>query len=396
MIMKRSLIIFSSLISLYFFALVHRIGIAVIAIDMMKEFSVDASLIGLMSSMYFFPYAIAQIPVGIMLDRIGVRKTIVILSSIACIGSLIFSLSPSLELVSLGRAMIGFGVGGYYVSGYKAISIWFDQRKFATLTGTFTSLGNLGAIFATFPLAIITLYIGWRYSFLLITIIMIILTVLAWISIEEYKSKEFYSERNIISDLKIVFSHREFLLLSIIPFLAYGLTLSFQGLWGGPFLADVYNMDKSTVGFLLLFISIGFIISSSLSGYISDKIRKRKPNLIFGVTINAIIWITLSIFGNKLNILLIAILLFLLGFSYGFFNVYMVISKELFTSDISGTGIASLNLFNFIGAGFFQYVMGIIISERNFSSYQNYFIIASILMLIAIIPALKIKESYKT
>ena len=97
-----------------------------------------------------------------------------------------------------------------------------------------------------------------------------------------------------------------------------------------------------------------------------------------------------------MNILSIAILLFLLGFSYGFFNVYMVISKELFTSDISGTSVASLNLFNFIGAGFFQYIMGIIISERSFSSYQNYFIIASILMLIAIIPALKIKESYKT
>jgi len=84
--MKKSriaLMAFLSLALLYFLAILHRVGLAVIAYDLIAEFDADASLLGLMSSAYFFPYAIAQIPVGIMLDRIGIRKTVSITATIA-------------------------------------------------------------------------------------------------------------------------------------------------------------------------------------------------------------------------------------------------------------------------------------------------------------------------
>ncbi|MCQ5374250.1 MAG: MFS transporter, partial [Candidatus Methanomethylicia archaeon] len=80
---RTAIIIFSSLSSLYFFSIVHRVGVAVIAFDIMAEFNTDASLLGLMSSMYFFPYALAQIPVGLLLDRIGIRRTVTILATIS-------------------------------------------------------------------------------------------------------------------------------------------------------------------------------------------------------------------------------------------------------------------------------------------------------------------------
>ncbi|MEM4529084.1 MAG: MFS transporter [Candidatus Methanomethylicaceae archaeon] len=394
--MKKAIIIFISIVLLYFFALVHRVGIAVIALDMMKEFSIGAELIGMMSSMYFFPYAISQIPVGIMLDRIGVRRTIVILSSIACLGGLIFSLSPYLSLTTIGRALIGFGMGGIYVSGIKAITIWFDPGKIATLVGLLTSLGNLGALFATFPLAIITISIGWRGAFLGITIIMIIITIIAWFEISEIKDKRFYSERSIFSDLKKIFSCREFLKLSIIPFFSYGLVLSFQGLWGGPFLMDIYGLDKSMAGIMLLFIAIGFIITSPIAGNISDRIKRRKPNLIIGISLSIVFWFIMSIFGDSLNFYIISALFFLLGTSYGFFNIYMIISKELFETNMSGVAISSLNLFNFIGAGFFQYVMGIILeSSRDFHAYQMTFLMALLCMIFTLIPAIKVRETYK-
>ena len=81
-------------------------GIAVIAYDLMAEFSADASLIGVMSSAYFFPYAIAQLPISIMLDRIGIRKTVAILSTIACVGSFIFATGSDILALSMGRQLI--------------------------------------------------------------------------------------------------------------------------------------------------------------------------------------------------------------------------------------------------------------------------------------------------
>ncbi|MCS7097751.1 MAG: MFS transporter [Candidatus Methanomethyliaceae archaeon] len=389
-------IIFASIASLYFFALVHRVGIAVIALDMMKEFSMGAELIGIMSSMYFFPYAASQIPVGIMLDRIGVRKTAVILSSIACLGGLIFSIATSPSLLIIGRALIGFGMGGIYVSGIKAISIWFNPNRIATLVGLLTSFGNLGAIFASYPLALITLQIGWRGAFLLITIIMILFTLITWFEVKEVVDRKFYSERSIIYDIRRIFLCKHFLNLAIIPFFSYGLVLSFQGLWGGPFLMDVYNMDKTMAGMLLLFIAIGFILLGPISGSISDKIKRRKPNLIVGILISTIFWLIMYLFGNSLNIYSLVILFFSLGASYSFFNIYMIISKELFDSSISGMAIASLNLFNFIGAGFFQYVMGLMLeNSRDFQAYQSTFLMAFICMLFTLIFATRVKETYK-
>ncbi|MEM3366536.1 MAG: MFS transporter [Candidatus Methanomethyliaceae archaeon] len=397
---RAAIIVFASLSSLYFFSIVHRVGVAVIAFDIMREFSTDASLLGLMSSMYFFPYALAQIPVGLLLDRIGIRRTVTILATISCIGSLIFSLSPSLLLLTLGRALVGFGVGGFYVSSLKAIAVWFESRRFATLAGLLTSIGNLGAIFASYPLAVMSLSFGWRHSFLIISVVMVALTILAWFRIEDESRERFHSKQSVSNDLKTVFSYREFQKMIIVPFLVYGLFISFQGLWGGPFLMDVYGMNKSDAGALILFIGLGFMIMSPVAGYISDKIMRRKPVLLAGMVMSLVFWLLVSFFGNSLGSYALMATLFLLGTSFAFCNIYMTISKELFGSEISGTSMASFNTFAFLGAGFFQYFMGFLLDSlyggaRSFPSYQFIFFLATVCIVVAMIPAIMSKESFR-
>ena len=397
---RAATIVFASLSSLYFFSIVHRVGVAVIAFDIMSEFNTDASLLGLMSSMYFFPYALAQIPVGLLLDRIGIRRTVTILATISCIGSMIFSLSPSLLLLTLGRALVGFGVGGFYVSSLKAIAVWFESRHFATLAGLLTSIGNLGAIFASYPLAVITLSLGWRHSFLIISVVMAALTGVAWFRIEDESRERFHSKQSVSNDLKTVFSYKEFQKMIIVPFLVYGLFISFQGLWGGPFLMDVYGMSKSDAGGLILFIGLGFMIMSPVAGFISDKIMRRKPVLMIGMVMSLTFWLLVSLFGNSLESYALMVMLFLLGTSFAFCNIYMTISKELFGSEISGTSMASFNTFAFLGAGFFQYFMGFLLDNlyggaRNFFSYQFIFILATICIIIAMVPVIVSKESFR-
>ncbi len=262
--------IFITLSAIYFFSIVHRVGIAVIAVDMMSELNANASLVGLMSSAYFFPYALVQIPVGILLDRIGVRKTIGSLGVIAVIGNIIFAQGTSLEIITFGRVLVGAGVGGFYVSCLKGLTVWYDTGKFATLTGLLTAIGNFGAFFAASPLALISVNIGWRGAYTVIAIGMSIFIALAWLSLKKEKSTVDMSKRSPRSDLKDVFTNKHFLLVMMIPFLSYGAYISFQGLWAGPYLTTIYGMDTVTVGFFLTFISIGFIISTPLGGYISD------------------------------------------------------------------------------------------------------------------------------
>ncbi len=392
--------IFITLSAIYFFSIVHRVGIAVIAVDMVAEFNASTSLLGLMSSAYFLSYALVQIPVGILLDRIGVRKTIGSLGIIAVIGNFTFALGPTLEIVTLGRVLVGAGVGGFYVSSLKALSVWYDSGKFATLAGLLTAIGNLGAFVASSPLAIVSVNIGWRSAFTVIGIGMSIFIALVWVSLRKERHVVNTSEKSAKGDLRGIFTNRYFLIVMMIPFLTYGAYISFQGLWAGPYLASVYSMDTVTVGFFLTFISIGFIISTPLGGYLSDKVlKRRKPVLLMGLVLSLVFWISLVLFGAILTPITLSLLLFLIGFSTGFTYVLMVMSKEMFPSDISGTAMASLNQFYFIGGGFFQLFMGFVLDASfggtmTFASYQLIFGISVVSLLLSIILAVMSKETY--
>ena len=160
--------LFIAMSTLYFFSIFHRVGTAAIASNLITDFNTDNSILGLMSGMYFYAYAAAQIPVGLMLDKIGVQKTLTALGLIAALGNLIFALSPNILLLATGRFLIGFGVGGFYVSALKALAASYNPKRYATFTGTLTSIGNLGGLAASSPLALLSLAIGWRESFLII------------------------------------------------------------------------------------------------------------------------------------------------------------------------------------------------------------------------------------
>src|SRR4030042_2114124 len=104
---NRGLVVFVSLTLLYFCSIFHRVGIATIASDLQIDFNTNASILGLMSGTYFYSYAIALIPAGLMADKFGVRKTLTIFGLVASLGNLLFSLSPTIDVLSMGRALIG-------------------------------------------------------------------------------------------------------------------------------------------------------------------------------------------------------------------------------------------------------------------------------------------------
>ena len=67
-----------------------------------------------MSSAYFYSYAGAQLPVGIFSDVLGTGNTILIFVLLACLGTMIFELAQNTIVATVGRALIGLGVGGIY------------------------------------------------------------------------------------------------------------------------------------------------------------------------------------------------------------------------------------------------------------------------------------------
>jgi predicted MFS family arabinose efflux permease len=395
---NRGLIVFVSLTVLYFCSIFHRVGIATIASDLQLDFKANASILGLMSGMYFYSYAIALLPAGLMADKFGVRKTLTVFGLVASLGNLLFSFSPTIVVISFARALIGFGVGGFYVCALKALAMSYARKRYATLTGLLTSLGNIGGIVAASPLALLTLALGWRDAFLVILFVMISFVGVVWFFTEDKQQINTSQKRNVLADLKTVFGNKELLKLAPVPFFVYGLFVSFQGLWVGPFLMNVYGMSKSNASLYFMFIGIGFVIAFPIAGLVSDRIKRRKPVVIAGVLLSAFFWLIMTLFGGSLNNGEIVALFFFLGFSFGIADIFLTIPVNLCPIEISGLAIAGLNIFNFVGGGFFQYFMGFVLDSTNqfkniLLSYQIIFGIATICILIALSSALRLDES---
>ena len=121
--------------------------------ELMRDFSVNAAILGNLSAVYFYAYAGMQLPVGILHDRYGPRRVLTGAAMLCALGSLLFAVAESLTAAYLGRLLMGAGAGFALVGTFKVASIWHPPRRFALLTGLAITFGMVGAIGAQAPLA---------------------------------------------------------------------------------------------------------------------------------------------------------------------------------------------------------------------------------------------------
>ena len=111
-----------------------------------RDLNLDAWELSTVSASFFYAFALMQIPVGIFLDSIGPRITMSLLTLVSVIGALIFSMGDSYYSLTFGRMLLGIGMACNFMGGLKLITLWFDPKRFATLSALIVSLGTAGNI----------------------------------------------------------------------------------------------------------------------------------------------------------------------------------------------------------------------------------------------------------
>jgi MFS family permease len=132
------------------------------------ELGLSAADLGLLTSTYFFAFGLAQIPVGIALDRYGPRRVEAALLLLTAIGGVLFATGESLPTLASARGLIGMGVAACLMAGLKGFTLWYPREKLASMTGYIMSCGALGAVTASAPLEAALPFLGWRGAFWLV------------------------------------------------------------------------------------------------------------------------------------------------------------------------------------------------------------------------------------
>ena len=416
-----SIFLFASL--LYFVGYFHRVSLTIVVAELMRDFSASATSIGFLSSLYFYSYAAMQIPAGLLVDSFGPRKTLASFCFLASLGTLIFSISPSLPFAMLGRTFIGLGVSVAFLCTTNLIASWYSVKSFASLTGVLVSIGNLGAIAASAPLAILVTSLGWRFSFAAIAIATCTLAIAIWAQVRDKpeRGSSALPQSSLSNDLPIEgkwgsmtgvwlsFRNRDFWFTAFPPFFFFGSFVSLQGLWGVPYLTQVYGVSRVDASLLIMMISAGFCLGAMFWGLVSDRLMiSRNKIYSFCTILYTATWLLLTFLPDEEVGAHLPALLFLLGFFFGVMPISIVMVKERFPGRIMGAATGSANVFPFIGAALYQLLIGYVLDTfglvsvvegvRTFSraSYRLGFLVCLASLIPATAMALLIREPKET
>jgi sugar phosphate permease len=416
-------LIFVVLSLAYLFVYFHRLSLSVVANDLIKEFQTSASVMGLLGSVYFYCYALMQLPAGLLSDSLGPRKSVTFFLIIASAGSIIFGIAPTIKIAFLGRVMVGIGVSMVFIPTMKILSRWFQPHEFAFMTGILNAVGGIGVLAATWLLALMTLFFGWRISFELIGCFTFIIVVLVWFvvrdrpedkgwpPIKEFDNKNYAKvtlpteQIPLLKGARRVISEKYFWPVAIWFFFDCGILFGFGALWGGPYLMHVYRMSRAQAGTVLSMIAWGMIIGSPPLGFLSDRVMKsrKKPFILCNLLLVMILGL-FSIYPIGLPHFILYILFFIFSICSSSVVIFgFTIIKELFPMEIAGTSTGLVNLFPFLGGAVFMPVLGRVLdaypkSDTGGYSLEAYTMLIFILLgssVLSLICTLLTKETYQ-
>ncbi|MBW2040235.1 MAG: MFS transporter [Deltaproteobacteria bacterium] len=397
----------------YILVYFHRLCPAVVAVDMMRDLHAGGALLGFLGSAYFYPYALMQLPAGLLSDSWGPRRTITLFFSVAFVGSLLLGLAPSLFWAIFGRTLVGVGVSMLFVPTLKVLAEWFRTREFATMTAILMAMGGLGSLTAATPLALLSVWIGWRFSFVVVGIFTFILAILVWLFVRDRPADLDWPSPSepaghspppigLLEGMKKVLTYPRFWPVAIWFFFDCAVFFSFGGLWGGPYLMQVYGFTKAQAGQILSMLAIGMIVGSPLLSFVSNRILQgRKSVLILSSFALLCLTALLAFYTEELSLPSLYLICLGLGiFSSAIVVVGFTTTKELFPVQMAGTSTGLINLFPFAGGAVFQPLLGYLLERQGqvegaftLAGYEQAFFALFLCGLIAFLASLFVQET---
>jgi len=386
---------------LYFFVCLQRLSPSVIARDLALSLQADAVILGLIASSYFYLYSSLQPVVGYLSDTKGPRKVMSLFFFLSALGTLIFAMAPNAATAILGRALIGAGLAGVFIPALKIFSRWYRIDQFAGLTGVMITIGGIGGLAAALPLTYLVVLLGWRGAFIAIGLFCAALAVLSWFIVRDSPEDKGWpsptAEGGAAADaagairlsrrLSTVFRNTDFWMISLASFLAFGASLSFQGLWAVPYLMDVFGLDRVWAGWMLTAIPLGFAIGGPTVGFLTDRLHlNRKKVLLWALGLSILGWLLMMFLQERGHLGIVAFLFFLSGLAAGgMLPLLFTITRDIFPPWLMGTATGLMNTSAFFGTAVYQPFTGFLLKGTASLSPGSYSLSAYRMLLTVIL-----------
>jgi ACS family D-galactonate transporter-like MFS transporter len=142
-----------------------RINLSVSHAALFATFAISNVTFGYLSAAYNWTYALCQLPIGVLLDKFGVRRIGRISTFIWSLASFAAAVTPNLAGFFAARLLLGVGEAPTFPANAKAIRYWFPDEERSTATGLFDGAAKFSSAIGVPLIGLLLIHVGWRWSF---------------------------------------------------------------------------------------------------------------------------------------------------------------------------------------------------------------------------------------
>ncbi|NBS61909.1 MAG: MFS transporter [Microbacteriaceae bacterium] len=358
----------------YLIAVTQRSSLGVATLIASERFDTNAQQLATLAVFQLVVYAGMQIPVGILLDRFGAKRLLIVGALIMAIGSFTVALAPNLGTAIFGRMLVGMGDSFTFISMIRMVNGWYHGAKASSMQQNVSTVGQLGQFLSAVPFWFLLESTGWTSVSLVVVILLIAFTSDDDSNHAHVKTKTAslkIASKQLVENIKNPGIRMAFWT----HFVTQPTTTSVSLLWAVPFLVTAENQSHDFAALTLT----SMVIFGLLTGPIIGRICARHPEkralivyLVVGLT--TLTWlIIISIPGQIMSPLLLVFFL-LISIGGPASMIAFDFTKDIVSKDRLGSANGFANVGGFLASFVMMYLTGLVIDivQATTSSVERY------------------------
>ncbi len=328
---------------------IHRVGFAPLIPTFMGDLGITYAAAATIMTAYFWTYTVAQLPVGVLADRLGPRRMMLTFLALLVAGAITFPLSRGYAQSLVTRGLIGLGAAGIWLPGLRLIHEWFPPQERGRATGLFSAGGGIGGTTALVLVPALAEQLGWRWGYAMTLLPLLTTLALIYLLVRPGPFAEPRLPATTSRGIRDVLGVAAVWPINVAVLFSYGAFIALITFLPA-YLVRQEGLTPGRAGFVTGLITAGTVVSWPLAGFISDWIGRRKVIYVFsqGMCVLSCLAFALVVPGTGWTGA--ALVALLTGLMLGGLVTPFVMVVELFPSQLIGTASGVVNTFCFAGS----------------------------------------------
>jgi predicted MFS family arabinose efflux permease len=339
-----------------------------------RDLAVSHEGLASLTGAFHFAFAAGQIPLGVALDRFGVKPVALALVGTIAVGAVLAAMAGGPGGFLLAQIVMGLGCSGMLLCPMTLAAKLLSPGKFGLWTGLIQALGNVGMLLSASPLAWVVEHLGWRTGFWVPAGLAVVVIGLIWLVVPAPAAAEAPRgpRPSLLADSREVLrlgASARLRGVMLLSFSSFALIIGVRGLWGGPWLMEVKHLSRIEAGNVLLLATLALIAGPTLAGVLDRRFGQRRAMLALGHGIAGLLLLAVAAGGpggalsRALGLPMLpgaadAALLFACFMAISSQALIFAMTRAVVAPDQVGKAMSAVNLSFFAGAAVLQAASG--------------------------------------